>query len=278
MNQEMKTREFYNNYGMKEWERLDKSAYDKLNFLLHMDFINDYLKEGVKVFDVGCGAGRYSIEIAKQGCDLTILDISDKQLEIAKTMLRERELITSLNQSYRASISDMNMVEDNTFDLTVCYGAPLNYLFKDYIKGIRELYRVTKPGGRIVISVNSRLGVFRGLLGRENFDTNDFFGNSEYWHINQVLNTGDLPEHPKVAHPARHFFNAKELENLFTKVGFKDIELASSPCILSGMSGKVEDLYTNEPAWETILNLELKSYKRRELADSGEFLLLRGIK
>lgn len=278
MIQEMKTREFYNNYGMKEWERLDKSAYDRLNFFLHMDFIKDYLKEGVKVFDVGCGAGRYSIEFARQGCDLTILDISEKQLEITKARLRERELINSLNQTYRASISDMNMVADNTFDLTVCYGAPLNYLVDDYIKGIRELHRVTKPNGRIVVSVNSRLGVIRGLLGRGNFDSNEFFGNAEYWHINQVIDTGDLPEHPKVAHPSRHFFNAKELESLFTEVGIRNIELASSPCILSGMRSKAEELYTNKTAWETILDLELKSYKRRELADSGEFLLLRGIK
>lgn len=278
MNQESKTREFYNEYGSKEWDRLDKSAYDKLNFILHMNFVEEHLFDGADVFDVGCGAGRFSIEFAKRNCNVSLLDISDEQLNLAQNKMNEAGVSNRVGSINRASISDMNMIESDSFDVTVCYGAPLNYLYKDYREGIRELYRVTKPGGYIVTSVNSRLGIFRFLLGMSNFDIIGFMGKPDYWFVNEVIATGNLPDHPEVSHPARHMFNADELQGLFLAAGFKDIELASSPCVMSGLRDKAEVLYSDKAAWETIVNLELKSYKNEHLADSGEFLMIKARK
>lgn len=278
MDQDSKTREFYNEYGIKEWERLERTAYDKLNFMLHLDFLQDHLQEGAQVIDLGCGAGRFSIEIAKRKCDLTILDISEKQLELAEAFLEQHQLAKQLKRVCQASIANMDMIDSDTYDLAVCYGAPLSYLYSNYPAGIQELYRIIKPGGRVFVSVNSRLGIFRMLLHREGFNAADFFANPGYWQIPQVYETGDLPEHPEVRHPARHFFTADELADLFQEAGFTDIALASSPCLVSGNSSRIEELSQNDKAWKTIMDLEKKTYKRRELADSGEFLLLSGMK
>jgi len=40
MNQVERTRDFYNSYGEREWERLAKTPYDRVNFILHMDFMD----------------------------------------------------------------------------------------------------------------------------------------------------------------------------------------------------------------------------------------------
>lgn len=98
----------------------------------------------------------------------------------------------------------MSMIEDETFDTTVCYGVPLNYLLDNLNKGISELVRVTKKGGTVLVSVNSRWGVIRSLLGKENFDILDFFGRPDYWYIDKVVDTGDLLQHPGVSQPPRH--------------------------------------------------------------------------
>lgn len=277
MSQKEKTRTFYNNYGEKEWQRLIGSPYDHLNFLLHMDFIKEDLKEDVKIIDVGCGAGRYSIEFGKKKCQVTLFDISEEQLKLANEKMTEAGLSDTIKKSIRGSIDDMTMIEDNTYDVTICYGAPLNYLYESYEKGIEELYRITKPGGLISVSVNSRLGVFRMLMGRENFDQVAFFGKPDYWHVHEVLNTGNLPEHEQVPHPPRHMFTSKELKDLFKKVGMKDIELGSSPCVVSGMRSSAEMMSLDKAAWQTLMDIELASYKNEYLADSGEFLLLKGI-
>lgn len=81
---ENEVREFYNNYGIREWNRLEENLYNKINFLLHMHFIENYLHKGMRILDAGCGARRYSIEFAKRGCHVTLFDISDEQLRIAE--------------------------------------------------------------------------------------------------------------------------------------------------------------------------------------------------
>jgi ubiquinone/menaquinone biosynthesis C-methylase UbiE len=278
MNQIEKTKEFYNNYGTREWERLDKTPYDRLNFLLHMDFINEYLEQNIKIFDVGCGAGRFSLEFAKIGCNVSLLDISEEQIRLAQEKFEEYGLSNKLEVASVGNVADMKNVSDNTYDITVCYGAPLNYLYDNYAKGIKELYRVTKPGGHTFISVNSRFGVIRTLMGMDKFDITDFLSKPDYWYINDVVKNGNLPEHPQVSHPPRHMFEANELKRIFNEVGFNNIEMGSSPCLIAGLRDRAEEIYENDKAWETLIKLELNAYRRSTTLDLGEFLMIRGTK
>jgi len=278
MNQAESTKEFYNKYGEKEWERLFRSPQDRLNYFLHLDFLDDVIKEDHKVFDAGCGGGRFSIEFAKRGAMLTLLDISDEQVRIAENKLKEHGLGSKVDKALVGDIGKLDKLENDTFDVTVCYGAPLSYLYENYFDGMKELYRVTKPGGKVFISVNNRLGVIRTLIGRKGFDVVDFLARKDYWFVDQVVDSGNLPSHPEVAHPPRHFFEAQELRGLFEKIGFKDIRLASSPCLSAGLSDRVEDIYQNEAAWKTLIELELKSYQNPATLDLGEFLMIKGTK
>lgn len=128
------------------------------------------------------------------------------------------------------------------------------------------------------MSVNSKWGVIRTQLGREDFDYTSFFGKPDYWFIDEVVDTGDLPEHEMVKHPPRHFFEAQELENLLKDSGADHIVLGGSPCIASGFRKAANMLEKDETAWKTILNLEEKAYCTRTMVDNGEFLLAKGMK
>lgn len=270
--------EFYNNYGVKEWERLNLSAYDRINYYLHMHFLMEHIGPGKNVLDAGCGAGRFSVEIAKSGSKVTLLDISSEQLRLAESKLKEKNLELNVADVILADLRDLSMIEDNKFDTVVCYGAPLNYLLENKEKAIEELVRVTKNGGNILVSVNSKWGVIRTQLGKEDFDYTSFFGNPDYWFIDQVVNTGDLPKHELVNHPPRHFFDAQELETLLGDAGVLNIILGASPCIVSGFRKAAEQLEKDETAWRTILSLEEKAYCTKTMIDNGEFLLAKGIK
>ncbi|SNX54460.1 class I SAM-dependent methyltransferase [Thermoanaerobacterium sp. RBIITD] len=269
---------FYNNYGMREWERFNLTAYDRINYLLHMHFLQGHIGKGKKVLDAGCGAGRFSIAIAQSGSEVTLLDISDEQINIARNKILESALSGRVSNFIVGDLCEMSMIEDETFDTTVCYGVALNYLFDNLSKGVSELVRVTKRGGTILISVNSKWGVIHSLLGKENFDILDFFGRPDYWYIDKVVDTGDLPQHPGVSHPPRHFFDAEELMGVLQKAGLKDIALGSSPCLTAGFSSKVELLEKDDKAWETIIRLEEKSHCLPTMLDYGEFLLAKGVR
>ncbi len=269
---------FYNNYGEREWQRLDMTPYDRINYYLHMDFLKGFIGKGKKILDAGCGAGRFSVELAKLENRVTLFDISKEQLNIAEDKLKENDLMSYVDGIINGDLADLSVFEDNTFDTVICYGAPLNYLLDNAEKAVKELVRVTKPRGQVLVSVNSKWGVIRTQLGREDFDYVSFFGKPDYWYINEVVETGDLPKHELVAHPERHFFEAEELESLLLKSGLGNITLGGSPCISSGFRKAVNDIEKDEVAWNTLLEIELKSYCKRTLADNGEFLLARGIK
>ncbi len=272
---ENEVRDFYNKYGIREWNRLEESTYNRINFLLHMHFIESYLHKGVKILDAGCGAGRYSVEFAKKGCKVTLFDISDEQLKIAKEKIDEAKVSDNIEGIYQGDIRDLSQFKNEEFDIVVCYGAPLSYVIKNRDKAILEFNRVLSKNGRLFISVNNKWGILKMLLGNKH---PDFFNKPEYWYIDKVIKTGDLPKHEKVNQPARHLFEASEINNLILENGFDGIVLGGSPCFSCGNFQSIEELGKDEKALNTILQIEIETYMKPTMVDNGEFLLARAIK
>lgn len=272
---ENEVRDFYNKYGEREWNRLAENAYSKINFLLHMHFIEKHLHKGMRILDAGCGAGRFSIEFAKRGCKVTLFDISDEQLKIAKEKINEAKVTENIEGIFQGDIRDLSQFKNEQFDMVVCYGAPLSYVLENREKAILEFNRVLSKSGFLFVSVNNKWGILKMLLGNK---YPDFFNNPEYWYIDKVMKTGDLPKHEKVNQPARHFFEAVELNNLIMENGFDKISLGGSPCFSCGNLQSVEELCKDEKAFNTILQIEIETYTKPTMVDSGEFLLARGIK
>ena len=269
---------FYDEYGIREWERMDKSAYDRINFYLHMHFAREHITGGKRILDAGCGAGRYSIEFARLGNKVTLFDISQGQLDIAREQTEKYGVQDNIEEIVCGDLLDLSAFDDNLFDTVVCYGAPLNYVVNNYEKAISELARVTKVGGTILLSVCNKWGVFKYLLGSDGFDLNGFFGAPDYWFIDKVIETGDLPAHEKVEHPPRHFFDSVEMKLLLEKAGFGNLTMGGSPCFTCGFRKAAETLNESENAWRTILRLEEQAYCQPGMIDSGEFLLASGTK
>lgn len=272
---EDEVKDFYNKYGIREWNRLEENNYSKINFLLHMHFIEKFLRKGMKILDAGCGAGRYSIEFAKRGCRVTLLDISDEQLKIAKEKIDEAKVNENIEGIFQGDIRDLSQFRNEQFDIVVCYGAPLSYVLENREKAILEFNRVLKKNGLLFISVNNKWGILKMLLGNK---YPGFFNNPEYWYIDKVMKTGDLPKHEKVSQPPRHFFEAEELNKLIIENGFNKVVLGGSPCFSCGNLQSIEELGKDEKAFNTILQIEIETYTKPTMVDCGEFLLARGIK
>jgi ubiquinone/menaquinone biosynthesis C-methylase UbiE len=272
---ENEVREFYNKYGIREWNRLEESTYRKINFMLHMHFIKDHLHKGMKILDAGCGAGRYSIEFAKRGCNVTLFDISDEQLRIAEEKICEANVKENIEEIIQGDIRDLSQFKDGQFDMVVCYGAPLSYVLENREKAILEFNRVLNNNGMLFVSVNNKWGILKMLLGNM---YPDFFNNPEYWYIDKVMKTGDLLKHEKVNQPARHFFDAAELNKLLIENGFNQVNLAGSPCFSCGCNQSIDELCKDEKAFSTIMQIEIETYTKLSMVDNGEFLLANGVK
>ncbi len=134
--------------------------YDKLNHILSMDIDKTWRKRAVKqivdvktplkILDIACGTGDFAIETAKHcpdGSRITGIDISEGMLEIGKTKVEEAGLgeIITLESGDCADIQ----YADATFDrVTIAFGIRN---FEDKEKCLKEVFRVLKPGGKLII-------------------------------------------------------------------------------------------------------------------------------
>lgn len=138
----------------------DKIApdYDRLNHILSLNIDKGWRKKAVrqiadenramKVLDVACGTADFTIEIARKvapGSVVTGVDISEAMMAIGKEKIRKAGVAAEL---YVADCEALPY-EDDAFDrISVGFGVRnLEHLDT----GLKEMFRVLKPGGRLVI-------------------------------------------------------------------------------------------------------------------------------
>lgn len=112
--------------------------------------------DGIRtVFDGGAGCGRFSILLAKQGCEVTHFDISQPMIDKAKE-LAEKEGVLDKITFVKGALEDLGSYGDGAFDMVISFDAPVSYTYSNQEQVIGELVRICRK--RIVLSVSSRLG------------------------------------------------------------------------------------------------------------------------
>jgi demethylmenaquinone methyltransferase/2-methoxy-6-polyprenyl-1,4-benzoquinol methylase len=102
------------------------------------------VKAGAKALDLCCGTGDIAFALTRAGAEVIGLDFSPAMLEVA----RGRAQRTGSATQFIAGDAQHIPFEDATFDIvTVGYG--LRNL-SSWERGLEEMYRVAKPGGRIL--------------------------------------------------------------------------------------------------------------------------------
>lgn len=115
-----------------------------------------------KVLEIGVGTGR-NIEFYPNNLDITAIDFSEKMLK------RARQKADRLNKNVELLLMDAEEMDfpDNTFDtvFTTCVFCSV----PNPLKGLREIRRVCKPNGKIVMIEHERsekklIGLLMDLL------------------------------------------------------------------------------------------------------------------
>ena len=158
-----------------------------------------------KILDLGCGAGRHVFFMANENIVPYGVDFSEEGIEYTKSILREcgrQEYIDNIQVSSLTKLP----YKDNFFNGIICYGV-LYYLDNHGIsKAIQEMYRVLKPGGKLLLVVRS---------------IEDYRYNRQY-EIENEKNTIIICEQDeqKCAHSENgmqmHFFEQEELKKYFS--------------------------------------------------------------
>ncbi len=135
----------------QQYEQWFREPVGKLVLDIEGGLIRDLLnlKPGEKVLDAGCGSGIFTTDFLSAGAQVTGLDISEPMLRVARNKTK--------GYSFWAVQGDMQQLpfKDESFDKTVSITA-LEFI-ADARETIDELFRVTRPGGCVVVATLNSL-------------------------------------------------------------------------------------------------------------------------
>jgi 2-polyprenyl-3-methyl-5-hydroxy-6-metoxy-1,4-benzoquinol methylase len=114
---------------------------------------------GKRVLDGGCGTGEYSCWYARQGANVTAVDLSEPSLAVGREYA-QREGIDNV-RFQKQSVLNLEFPNDS-FDYV--YSMGVLHHTPDPYRGFRELCRVLRPGGVLVVSLYNRFGRLRHNL------------------------------------------------------------------------------------------------------------------
>lgn len=141
-----------------EWERLDRDFYSRIEFAIQGHYIGKLVKPGESVIDIGCGPGRYAIELLKRGNKVALADLADSFLEKAEEEIRKLGLEGGLLGVKQQNALKLDAFGDAQFDHALLMGPLLNMDAPDERRqALLEAARVVKPGGLIFLTVLSHL-------------------------------------------------------------------------------------------------------------------------
>lgn len=113
----------------------------------------------LRILDIGAGTGRYAVELAKEGYELTAVEYVKYNLgrlkqnaDRAEAECQEAGKEFSL-QAYQGDARKLKRFADASFDLTLLFGPMYHlYSFEDKLQALTEAKRVTRPGGYILVA------------------------------------------------------------------------------------------------------------------------------
>lgn len=143
------------------WDRFDEKEYVEKAYQILVERLAASEFDlasiiGRTVLDMGCGSGRYSLALARAGAARVVgVDLGKRSIESARAIASRAGLA---NVEFRTGdVLDLPF-EDGAFDFVFCNGV-LHHT-ADMERGIREMYRVLRPGGRAFLYLYADGGLF----------------------------------------------------------------------------------------------------------------------
>lgn len=225
--------------GWKKWDPVT------MEFLQPMkEAIINYLqpKDGQKILDIAAGTGEPALSIATSINNgvVTITDISEEMLEIAREKAIAKEL-TNI-ETVICDASDLPF-ENGSFDAVSCRFGFM--FFPDIQLAANEIYRVLKPGGRFATTV-------------WNFPEKNFWVTAIMGTIMRLM---EIPPPPPEVPGMFRCCKPGRMRDILEKAGFNDIEEKE---VLSTLKTESVDEY-----WEMMTEIGASVVAALSQADEG---------
>ncbi len=175
-----------------------------------------------RVLDVGCGAGRHSIELARRGYRVVGIDPAQAMIEAA----RAEAAAVCVSPDFR-QVSGEALVTDKEFDAAICLFTTLGQISNggDNSQLVARVYQALRPSGYFMVEVPQRAPTVKHLKPTDRFEgpkrytlvTRQFDTNN-----NSVTEVFDVvsPESTQRYLLRYRLYSWKELADLLQEAGF----------------------------------------------------------
>lgn len=252
-NESEKVNAIYQIYN--ENERLTRSKAARVEFITTVKYIEEHLKPGMRLLDIGAGAGEYSLYFAKKGFEVDAIELSDANVEVFSKKISP-DLKIALK---KGNALDLSLYADKTFDLVFLFG-PLYHLKQaaDRDRCIQEAKRVLKDDGLIFIA----------------FINNDMIHFTEWVHDPHYLTKGDYDKTTfKVEDFPFVFFTLDECREMLIGNEIQILNEVASDGMSELLDARINSL--DEAGYEQYLKLHFYSCEKPEmLGHSNHFLFV----
>ena len=245
----MNEKELINYYNKHNEEKRLLTKHANIEFITAIKYIKDYLKDGYKILDVGAGTGRYSLELQRDGYDVTAVELVKHNLRYI-----EKKGI----KCYQGNAIDLSRFEDNSFDMVLLFG-PMYHLLtmEEKVKALEEAKRVSKKYIFISYCMNEFAVIYHGFM--EGYIKED---------IKNLDNS---------------FKVIKDNDNLYSYVRLEDIDYLKDKCNLKrvkiisqdGPTEYIKNIVNkmDDETYKLFINYHLSTCERLELLGSGRHIL-----
>jgi 2-polyprenyl-3-methyl-5-hydroxy-6-metoxy-1,4-benzoquinol methylase len=168
---------------------------------------------GRKVLEIGCGIGTDTINFARQGAQITIVDLSEKSLELART----RAAVFGLQDQIRfcpGNAEELSrFVPVEPYDLIYSFGVIHHTPHPDVV--LDQLRQYTRPGTTIKIMVYHRRSYkVAWILLTE--------GRGQFWKLQDVVAKNSEAQ---TGCPVTYTYTRREGRELLERHGFRVLEV-----------------------------------------------------
>jgi len=262
-------RTLYDRQPEREWERLERH---RTEFAITMRALAEHLPPPpARVLDCGGGPGRYAIELAHRGYDITLFDLSTECLRLAREKAAEASV--TLAGYEQGTATDLSRFPDDVFDAVLLMG-PLYHLLeeKDRQQALAEAHRVLKPGGLLFAAFLSRYAALRQAAAQE---PSWILEHPELAEM--ILTTGVLPPRGESdAEFVAYFAHPTEVVPLLRNVGLGTVTVLGVEGLVSMVEDGVNAL--SGEAWDTWADLNYRIATDPSIHGCVEHLLVVAVK
>jgi S-adenosylmethionine-dependent methyltransferase len=253
----------------REWQRLDRH---RTEFAVTLRAMGDYLPAPpARVLDVGGGPGRYAIELAQRGYEVTLFDLSAACLQTA----RERAMAAGVTLAAveQGTATDLGRYPDEAFDAVLLMG-PLYHLLEHERRrqALDEAARVLRPGGMLLAAFITR---YAGLRWAAVHDPLWPLENRQMFE--GVMEDGVQP--PRGAPGSSFvawFAHPSEVEPLLSAAGLECVTILGVEGVVSMIEERVNVL--RGEAWDLWADLNYRLAADPSIHDCVEHLLAVAVK